>query len=189
MSFALIRGYHDPALAAGLRLTAVPVALGLLAPFGGAWADKYPRLVMAGGMAACLASALALRVLLTGTPESLNGVMAALAAFGAGLGLYIAPNNNATVGAAPADKSGVAGGLLNLLRVFGAGVGVAAASTALGWKLDAASGAGARTAHAPEAVLFSAVGAVLAMLAVFAALGAAAALVRSKPKQAAVGKA
>ena len=54
MSFALIRGYHDPALAAGLRLTAIPVALGLLAPFGGAWADKYPRLVMAGGMAACL---------------------------------------------------------------------------------------------------------------------------------------
>ena len=59
--------------------------------------------------------------------------MAALAAFGVGLGFYIAPNNSATIGAAPQDKSGVAGGLLNLLRVFGAGFGVAAASAALAY--------------------------------------------------------
>ena len=185
MSFALIRGYHDPSLAAGLRLTVIPVALGLVAPFGGAFADKRPRLVMAAGMAVCLASALALPALLTGTPESLTGVMAALAAYGVGLGLYIAPNNNATIGAAPAEKSGVAGGLLNLLRVFGAGVGVASASTALGWGLHAATGAGARTTHAPEAALLSAVGGVLAMLAGFGAIGAAAALVRGKPERAA----
>jgi EmrB/QacA subfamily drug resistance transporter len=182
MSFALIRGYHDPVFVAGLRLTVVPVALGLVAPFSGALADKRPRLVMGGGMALCLAAALALIALLTGTPESLLGVMAALAAFGAGLGLYIAPNNSATIGAAPAEKSGVAGGLLNLLRVFGTGVGVAAASTALGWGLYAA-GAGGRTAHAPQAALLSAVGGVLAMLAIFAAFGAAAALVRNKPKR------
>jgi hypothetical protein len=180
MSFALIRGYHDPTFAAGLRLTVIPAALGLVAPFGGAWADKRPRLVMAGGMAICLASALALTALLTGTPESLNGVMAALAAFGAGLGLYIAPNNSAAVGAASAEKSGVAGGLLNLLRVFGAGVGVAAASTALGWGLHAEASAGARTTHMAEAALLSAVGGVLAMLAVLAVLGGAAAFVRSK---------
>jgi EmrB/QacA subfamily drug resistance transporter len=183
MSFALIRGYHDPAFAAGLRLTIIPVALGLVAPFGGAWSDKRPRLVMAGGMAVCLASALALTMLLTGAPESLIGVMAALAAYGAGLGLYIAPNNSATISAAPADKSGVAGGLLNLLRVFGVGVGVAAASTALGWGLHAATGAGARTAHAPEAALLSAVGEALAMLACLGALGAAAALVRGGPNR------
>ena len=180
MSFALIRGYHDPTFAAGLRLTVIPAALGLVAPFGGAWADKRPRLVMAGGMAICLASALALTAVLTGTPESLNGVMAALAAFGAGLGLYIAPNNSATVGAAPAEKSGVAGGLLNLLRVFGAGVGVAAASTALGWGLHAEAGASARTAQVGEGALLSAVGGALAMVAFLAAAGGAAAFVRSK---------
>jgi MFS family permease len=183
MSFALIRGYHDPAFAAGLRLTIVPVALGLVAPFGGAWSDKRPRLVMTGGMTLCLASALALTKLIAGTPGSLAGVMAGLAAYGAGLGLYIAPNNNATIRAAPADKSGVAGGLLNLLRVVGTGVGVAAASTALGWGLTAATGAGARTAHAQEAALLSAVGGVLLMLAGFGAIAAAAALVRSEPKR------
>ena len=108
---------------------------------------------MAGGMVVCLAAAVALRVLLTGTPQSLVVVMTALAAYGVGLGLYIAPNNSATIGEAPADKSGVAGGLLNLLRVFGAGVGVAAASTALGWGLQTATGRGGRTTHAPEAEL------------------------------------
>jgi hypothetical protein len=43
----------------------------------------------------------------------------------------------------------------------------------------------ARTTHAPEAALLSAVGGVLAMLAGFGAIGAAAALVRAKPKRAA----
>jgi len=61
---------------------------------------------------------------------------------------------------------------------------VRAASTALGWGLHAATGAGARTTHAPEAALLSAVGGVLAMLASFGAIGAAAALVRGKPKRA-----
>jgi MFS family permease len=184
MSFALIRGYHDPAFAAGLRLTIVPVTLGLVAPFGGVWSDKRPRLVMAGGMAVCLAAALALTRLLAGTVESLTGVKAALAAYGAGLGLYIAPNNSATIGAAPADKSGVAGGLLNLLRVFGTGVGVAAGSTVLGWGMENPTG-GVRTANASEAALLSAVGGVLLMLSVLGAIGMAATLVRDKPKQAA----
>jgi hypothetical protein len=95
-----------------------------------------------------------------------------------GLGLFIASDNNATM-------SGIAGGLLNLLRVVGTRVGVAAASTALGWGLHAATDAEARTAHAPEAALLSAVGTVLVMLAGFGAVGAAAALVRGKPNRAA----
>jgi hypothetical protein len=182
MSFALVRGYHDPALVAGLRLTVVPIALGLVAPYAGALSDKRPRLVMIVGMAFCGASAIALTRLMTGAPASLPGVMAVLAGFGVGLGFYIAPNNNATISSAPADKSGVAGGLLNLLRVAGTGVGVSAASTVLGWKLELATGVHGRTAGANEEALLAAVGAVLVMLAAFAALGAAAAIIRSDPE-------
>ena len=40
MSFALIRGYHDAPIAAGLRLTMIPVALGLVAPIAGALSDR-----------------------------------------------------------------------------------------------------------------------------------------------------
>jgi hypothetical protein len=180
MSFALVCGYHDPAFAAGLRLTVVPIALGLVAPIAGALSDKRPRLVMLIGMALCVVSALALTRLLTGSPGGLPAVMAALAAFGAGLGFYIAPNNSATISAAPPDKSGVAGGLLNLLRVFG--VDVASASAALAWRLETMTGLHERTASASETALLSAASDVLMMLAAFAALGAAMAGVRGGPE-------
>jgi len=182
MSFALMRGYHDPAFAAGLRLTIVPVALGFVAPFSGALADKRPRLVMLGGMAFCGVAALALARLMTGSPDSLPAIMGALAAFGVGLGLYIAPNNSATLGAAPADQQGVAGGLVNLLRVLGTGVGVAAASAMLGWRLEVIAQTHGRTAGASEAALLAAVGGALLMLAAFAALGAVMALIRNDPE-------
>jgi hypothetical protein len=107
--------------------------------------------------------------------------MAGLAAFGVGLGLYIAPNNNSTMSAAPADKSGVAGGLLNLLRGSGGGVGVAASSAVLAWGLESASGIHEQTANAPEAALLAAVGDVLLLLALFGALGAALAVIRNAP--------
>ncbi len=178
MSFALARGYHDRAFSAGLRLTVVPVALGLAAPFAGALSERRPKLVMLLGMGACAASALALSRLIDGASASLVGVMAGLAVFGLGLGLFIAPNNNATMGAAPPEKSGVAGGLLNLLRVFGAGLGVAAASATLAWRIELQTGLRDRTAGAPEAALLSAVSSVLVLLAVLAVLGAATALVR-----------
>jgi MFS family permease len=183
MSYALVRGYHDPPLAAGLRLTIVPIALGLLAPFAGAVSDKRPRLVMLAGMALCIASAIALRTALDGKPDSLTAVMIALAAYGAGLGLYIAPNNNATMRAAPAEKSGVAGGLVNLLRILGAGVGVAAAATILSARLETATGIHERTVNASEAALLAAVGDALLMLAAFAALGAVMAIIRNSPEQ------
>ena len=37
--------------------------------------------------------------------------------------------------AAPRERSGEAGGLLNLMRVFGTSVGVAGASAVLSWRL------------------------------------------------------
>ena len=83
MSFALVRGYHDSPSKAGLELTVVPVALGLTAPFAGGLSDRRRRLVMLIGMGACVASALALTRLLTGTAASLPGVLAGLALFGA----------------------------------------------------------------------------------------------------------
>jgi EmrB/QacA subfamily drug resistance transporter len=183
MSFALVRGYHEAPYLAGLTLTPVPAALGLVAPFSGALVDKRPRLVMVGGMALSAVSAIALTFILTGSPQSLLAVMVALAGFGAGLGLYIAPNNSATISAAPADKAGVAGGLVNLLRVLGTGVGVAAASAVLGWRLGLAAGAQGRTAGAPEAALFAAVDAALVMLAALAVIGAAMGLVRDRGKE------
>ena len=58
MSFALVRGYHDTPLKAGLRLALVPVAIGVVAPFSGTAAERWPRQVMLGGLSLCVAAAI-----------------------------------------------------------------------------------------------------------------------------------
>jgi EmrB/QacA subfamily drug resistance transporter len=173
MSFALIRGYHEQPFAAGLTLTIIPITLGLVAPFSAAASDNNPRLVMLAGAACTAAAAIMLMAFLNGSAGSMSPVLASLAAFGVGLGLYIAPNNNAAMAAAPPGQSAEAGGLLNLLRVLGSGIGVASASVVLGFGLGRA-GVPARTAGVPEAALFAATHDTLAMLAGFAVLAAVA---------------
>jgi EmrB/QacA subfamily drug resistance transporter len=177
MSFALVRGYHDAPLSAGIRLAIVPVALGVVAPFSGGLFETHGRAIMGTGALVCAAAAVALRFALTGTPASLLPAMALLAAYGAGLGLFIAPNNTATLNTAPPERSGQAGGLLNLMRAFGTGFGVAAASVLLSWRLSLSIGLVGRTEGAPPAALLAAIGDVLLMLAAFAVVAGAASLV------------
>jgi hypothetical protein len=129
-------------------------------------------------MALCVAAIIALNAMLTGSANSLLGVMVALATFGAGLGLFIAPNNSATIGAAPAAKSGQAGGLMNLMRVLGTGLGIASASTLLSWRLEHSTGTIGQTVAVSESALLGAVGDVLLMLAIFAVTAGAAAQAR-----------
>jgi EmrB/QacA subfamily drug resistance transporter len=178
MSFCFVRGYHASPLEAGLRLTVVPLALGIVAPFSGTIYERHPRLASIGGMALCVAAIIALNTMLTGSANSLLGVMIALAIFGAGLGLFIAPNNSATISAAPAAKSGQAGGLMNLMRVLGTGLGIASASTLLSWRLEHATGTIGQTVAVSESALLASVGDVLLMLAIFAVTAGAAAQAR-----------
>ena len=180
MSFALVRGYHEAPLTAGLRLAILPVALGIVAPFSGGLAKRRPFQVMAGGMALCVAALLSLRWSMTGSPDSLVAVMVALAVYGAGLGLFIAPNNTATLNAAPAEHSGKAGGLLNLMRAFGTATGVATAAALLAWRLELATGLHERTVAANEAALLGAAGDVMLLLIAYAALAAAASSLRDR---------
>jgi EmrB/QacA subfamily drug resistance transporter len=181
MSYAFVRGYRDQPMNAGLRLTIIPVALGIVAPFAGSVSDRYARLVLVSGPALCGLSALALMQTLSGAPDSLPMVMAALAVYGAGMGIYIASNNNETMAAAPVEKSATAGGLINLLRIFGGGVGVAASAALLAGRLEPALGMHARTSQATPSMLLSAVDAALLLIAVFGAVGTATALVHDKP--------
>ena len=181
MSFVLVRGYHDAPLTAGLRLALVPVALGVVAPFSAAAAELRPRQVMLGGAGLCLAALCWLRWSLTGTPDSLFPVMAGLLAYGAGLGLFIAPNNSATLAAAPADHAGQAGGLLNLMRAFGTATGVAGASELLAWRLERATGLHERTVASNEQALLDAAGDVMLLMAVYAVIAAIASSLRDRP--------
>ena len=107
--------------------------------------------------------------------------MTALAVYGLGMGIYIASNNNETMAAAPVEKSATAGGLINLLRIFGGGVGVAVSAALLAWRLESAVGIHVQTSQATPSTLLSAVAAVLLLIAVLGAVGTATALVHDKP--------
>ena len=174
MSFALEHGYGDTPQVAGLRLAAIPIALGLVAPLSGMLSDRMgPQLLSAAGMALCLV-ALIILAFAEANPDTARPISTiAFVIFGAGLGVFIAPNNHATIKAAPANLSGEAGSMLNLMRALGMSLGVAAASSTLSWRLESATGlhqtwipfAGHRTLGAIESSL-----AVLALMAIAAAL-------------------
>jgi len=101
-----------------------------------------------------------------------------LALFGAGLGMFIAPNNSATVAAVPEDRTGEAGGLLNLMRALGCTLGIAAASAAFSCRLSALTGNGHRSTNVPAHTVLAATVDVLWVLAGFAFAAGSCALLR-----------
>ena len=179
-SFVLVRGYEESAIAAGLKLAIIPISIGIVAPLAGAIADRIgTRLLSAAGMAMCFASLLALTAVVRQPVPNLWIGFLGLVGFGAGLGLFIAPNNHATINAAPANLAGVAGVTLNLTRILGTVAGVASASAMLSWRLQVARGStDRRLATLSPHHFVEAVGAGLIMLAVFAAIAGAISMIR-----------
>jgi EmrB/QacA subfamily drug resistance transporter len=121
--FYLERGPQQltPGLA-GLELTVMPAAFGLVAPFAGRAADHWgARPLTVTGMVFCSASLMVL-----GLVRPIGaGLLLPLAALGIGLGLFTPPNNAAIMGAAPREAAGVASGVLNMTRGMGTSMGQA----------------------------------------------------------------
>ena len=175
MSFAFVKGLDNSAHVAGLKLATIPILLGLVAPLAARLATRFTaRRVGVAGMALCLAAILALVVIAFG-PDRLVVRLVALALFGAGLGLFLAPNSHATIDAAPRGHASSAGGLVNLGRVLGSCIGVSAASSMLSWRLGLSGSADRMGPAFVEAVAGS-----LFVLAAFALVAVVASLV-SRP--------
>jgi EmrB/QacA subfamily drug resistance transporter len=180
MSFACIRGLNESPIVAGLHLSVLPIALGLVAPLSGKLYERVGgRLVTTAGMAACVGAVLVMSLSLSHTAGGLFR-MAALALFGIGLGAFIAPNNTATMAAAPDNRRSEAGGLVNLMRAWGCAIGVAAASTALSGRMEKLTIIGNKTGEGPSQTVLAAVGNVLWLAAAFAVFAAIAAWFRSR---------
>lgn len=173
MSFLLEHGYGERAWEAGLRLAVIPVILGLVAPFSGGLADRLGiRVLGASGMGVCL---LGLLVLGLGVGDSAASPLVSFGAFmlfGAGLGLFIAPNNHATLKAAPPDLATQAGSLLNLMRVLGTSLGVAGATSTLSLGLKQAGGMTDRMRDVSGPALVNAVEWGLVLVAIMALVAA-----------------
>jgi len=128
MPYEFARGFGlGPALS-GLYLTAVPLAMMACSPFGGALADRYGahRLTVVGA-AVMEAGLVSLAIL--GFVGSAPALLVPLALIGAGMGLFTPPNNSAVMASAPPGRLGTLGGILNMARSLGMGLGSAVAAS------------------------------------------------------------
>ncbi len=180
MSFLFIHGLNQSPISAGLHLALIPLALGLVAPLSGSfYARVGARIMTTSAMLLSLAALLLLARSLAAPTVNQFGVMAALALFGAGLGMFIAPNNSATIAAAPDSRTGEAGGLLNLMRALGCTLGIATASVTFSWRLHVYTGNGRRSTNVPTQIVLAAAGDVLWVLGAFAVAAGSFALLRA----------
>ncbi len=180
MSFAFVRGFDESSFSSGLRLAVIPVFIGLVAPFAGKLYENLgPRKLTTAGMTLSGAGIVLTWLSLNGANPSLLALAGGLAVFGAGLGLYIAPNNTATIAAAGKGRTGEAGGLLSLTRVLGSMAGVVTASTSLSWRLHTRTGSGAGTLAMPGHTVVEAVQDALWVLLLFAVTAGCAGLFRT----------
>ncbi len=112
----------SPALTGSL-LTPIPLAMAFVAPFAGHISDKYgSRIMTASGMLVSAVACFALMFL--GVQVHLPILIGELILLGVGMGMFTPPNNSAIMGAAPKEKLGLAGGVLNMMRSLGLIFGV-----------------------------------------------------------------
>ena len=113
-----------PAAVTGLALTALPAGFAVAAVGSSLLPGRLPATARGVAGLGSAAAALLAAAAVPGLPPA--GLAGVLLACGLGLGLFTPANNAAVMGAAPASRSGVLGGLLNMSRGLGTALGVAA---------------------------------------------------------------
>ena len=136
----------------GLLMTPWPIAVGIVAPFAGRLADRYPAGLLGGIGLAIFGAGLFLLSQLPAHPATLD-IAWRMAVCGAGFGLFQSPNNRTIVSAAPKPRSGAAGGMLATARLLGQTTG--AVSVGVAFHL-------AGVAAGPKLLLVAAIAAVVA---------------------------
>lgn len=147
---------------AGLLLLPVSALNVVLAPSAGALSDRLPaRFISAAGALVMTLGAVALAVLPLRPPMAL--LYGALALTGAGTAVFNQPNNSTIMGAAPANRRGIAAGILATARTTGQLLGVCVAG-AIYFLRSQQAGPLAHT-FAPAQPVFFAVAAMMAFVA------------------------
>jgi MFS family permease len=179
LPFVLEQAYGDSSFTAGLRLSVIPVALGLVAPLSGALYDRLgARFLTVSGMVAALVGLLAVSFALEDGRLILATI--SLALFGIGQGLFTAPNNSAIMASAAAGQSGQAGGVLFVMRSLGMSLGISLASVLLAWQFPALPARPSATIGVPAPVLVHGAVAVFIVLAALAGIAALLCFVRAE---------
>ena len=113
------------ALEAGIRFLPTTVVIALVAPISGRLADRLgPATPMSAGLAVLAVSMFLFAGINTGTTYA--GLVIPFVLMGLGIALVMSPMSTAAMNAVSVQKSGVASGVLQMSRMIGASVGVAA---------------------------------------------------------------
>lgn len=153
-----LRGFS--AEQAGLLMLPLPLVIMITAPTAGKLSDVYgARIVASAGLTITMGALFALSTIRLDMP--LWAVLWRLALLGAGLGTFMAPNNNAVMSSVPAQKRGITSGLLGTARYTGQSLGIAFAGTIFAIVMGNANHSGqmpspaemAALAHHPAALL------------------------------------
>lgn len=108
----------------GLMMAVTPLTVAIVAPFSGALSDRVSSRVLTSiGLGVMLVGHSLISTLSTDT--SVTGYLLRFIPLGIGIGLFQAPNNNAIMGSAARERSGVASSLLSLTRTVGQTTGIA----------------------------------------------------------------
>jgi EmrB/QacA subfamily drug resistance transporter len=171
-------------LETGVRFLPTTVVIVIAAPLAGRVADKIgSRWPMVLGLAITAVSLyLFSRMTVTTTYSDL---LVAFILLGFGIGITISPMSTAAMNAVDVDKAGVASGTLQMFRMMGGTIGVAATGAIFQGKLGEFNPALLAQGGVAEATKFTdALGAAMALGAAVTAAGAvvAAVVIRGKPK-------
>jgi EmrB/QacA subfamily drug resistance transporter len=114
---------YDPQQA-GLLLSVLPLALGLVAPLSGALSDRVgSRPITAIGLAVLVGGYILVSTLSAQT--NTLGYILCFFPVGLGTGIFQSPNNSAIMGTAPRERLGIVSGMLAITRTLGQTTGIA----------------------------------------------------------------
>ncbi|HEX5635814.1 MAG TPA: MFS transporter, partial [Gammaproteobacteria bacterium] len=113
-----------PPMQVGLLMGTIPVMLGITSPIAGVLSDRVgSRIITMTGLLVLLIGFLAAATLDEQT--TMLGYALRIFAVGAGIGIFLSPNNSAIMGAAPRHQLGIVSGMMAQSRTLGQTVGVA----------------------------------------------------------------
>jgi EmrB/QacA subfamily drug resistance transporter len=165
-----ILGYG--ALQAGIRFLPTTVVIAVVAPIAGRLADRLgPSTPMSVGLAILAVSMFMFAGVNTGTTYS--GLIVPFVLMGLGIALVMSPMSTAAMNAVSVQKSGVASGVLQMSRMIGASVGVAATGAIFQSQLGSSFNPG-QLATAPEqarATFIDALGSAMLLAAIVVVAG------------------
>ncbi len=172
MPFYLIQGRGFTTQHTGLLLTAEPLVMAISAPLSGTLSDRIgSRLLSTLGMILMTIGLFMLSRMTSASPVAY--ILLSLAVCGLGTGIFISPNTNALMGAAPKNRQGIASGVLATARNCGMvlGVGLAGAAFTTLQSVHLAAGAGAANALFHAISISFTISAAIASFGIFVSAG------------------